>query len=523
VHIQVERSRGLFVAVTALLSAVAALAVWAMTSHGPGLSPDSIDYIAAAESLRHDYVLRSAAGDPLTLFPPGLPMLLAALGLLGMSAETAFRFINALSVAVIVAVTALIASRALQSRAIALLATAVVCMGPVLYDVATMAWSDPLFMALTLSFIAVLQTVGSRGTAWRRAAVAGAIVGIAFSIRYAGLALIPTGVISICLLAWRRGSWRGSVRPSAAFLTAACVIPVLVILRNLRTDGTVFGERVKSIDSPRDAVHNVVGTLKTWVDIMTPGSFRLAVALLLVLLALGAVVTAFEFRRRDRQQQAVVVVVLFTAVFLTYMIISQVQTALDPLNTRLLSPIYVPLVIIFAAVADVLMRRTAQYRAVSIIAGATGVLLIASLSTTAADKLATARKEGVGVNQPHWRASALRPALQQSSTMPIYSNNVVVTWVLVQRTPIRIAPRRAHYRSPELTHDLERLKSDAREGAVLLWFGADDPADWEPGGSDVPLSTIPGIPLGPSGISDSVSLQRIMSADGASLYRVTER
>src|SRR4051794_26508137 len=62
-----------------LAGGVAAAAVVVATSpHGPALSPDSFIYLSTGNALEHGRGFRNYTGAPLTDFPPGYPLALAA-------------------------------------------------------------------------------------------------------------------------------------------------------------------------------------------------------------------------------------------------------------------------------------------------------------------------------------------------------------------------------------------------------------------------------------------------------------
>jgi hypothetical protein len=76
-------------------------------SHGVGLTPDSVDYLSAADSLRAGQGMIQADGRAFVLWPPLYPLLLAAIGeLADVSSHRAALLLNAASLALLVLVTA---------------------------------------------------------------------------------------------------------------------------------------------------------------------------------------------------------------------------------------------------------------------------------------------------------------------------------------------------------------------------------------------------------------------------------
>ena len=70
----VHRSR-----VVALIAAAAGLLTIVATSRGPGLSPDSMEYITGGVNLANGSGITGTDGAPITVFPPALSVV-AALG-----------------------------------------------------------------------------------------------------------------------------------------------------------------------------------------------------------------------------------------------------------------------------------------------------------------------------------------------------------------------------------------------------------------------------------------------------------
>lgn len=133
------------------------VATWIATRHGPGMSPDSVTYLSAARNLAAGHGYTDFTGQALTTFPPGYPALVAVLHVLGFSIATAARVVNAVSFGAVVLLAGTLIRRHTSSRAVALGATALVAVSPALINIASNAWSEPLFCALVLAFVLALE------------------------------------------------------------------------------------------------------------------------------------------------------------------------------------------------------------------------------------------------------------------------------------------------------------------------------------------------------------------------------
>jgi len=185
-------SQGIFV----ILGFAGVAIVLASTSvYGPGLSPDSIGYIVAANSLLSGDGYQGIGGSYVS-WPPLFPTLLAGLGQLGIEPLDGARFINAAVFGLIIFFTGHLLLSHLRSRAIAILGTASLLVSIVLIRVSVMAWSEPLFVLLSILFVIYL----SKFLTERRIGfllLIGIFAALACLQRYIGFTLVLTGFISI--------------------------------------------------------------------------------------------------------------------------------------------------------------------------------------------------------------------------------------------------------------------------------------------------------------------------------------
>ena len=170
-------------------SVACGLLVVVATRRAPHLSPDSMTYLSAAAHLRSGLALSDFTGEPLTVFPPLYPLMLAP----GGTSLLWVRIVGALSVAA----ATLLMSVALRRRVRPLAAVAgAVAFGASqgLVRVASAAWSEAPYAAISLGMIVVLGT--TRMTP-RVAALGGMIAGLGFLTRYAGIGLAATGLAMV--------------------------------------------------------------------------------------------------------------------------------------------------------------------------------------------------------------------------------------------------------------------------------------------------------------------------------------
>ena len=165
--------------------------LWSMRAPGPGLDPDSMSYLAAAESLADAGELRVPFNEwssrestaRLCDFPPGFPIAIAALEKAGVPSERGATWVEAASAFATVAGSTLLVSAATVPSAGAVAAVAVL-VTPALVEDHYVVMSEPLFLALLVAIL------GLAATERPRAYALGVVAGAAAMVRYAGLALL---------------------------------------------------------------------------------------------------------------------------------------------------------------------------------------------------------------------------------------------------------------------------------------------------------------------------------------------
>ena len=204
---------------------------------GPGLDPDAMQYMGAAESLAAHgrYQIPSApwwnsdSTSALAHFPPGFPTALAIPVRLGMTPPQAARLVNALAAAVTAAVVVLLVSEAAASLVAGALAVLALFTMPAMHLVHLSVLSEPLFLACTALALAAMTR--------RRLhpLLAGIPAAVGILTRYAGLSLV--GATALWFFADGRGTLRERLRRAALALLPGLLAQGAWVLRTKRIGG----------------------------------------------------------------------------------------------------------------------------------------------------------------------------------------------------------------------------------------------------------------------------------------------
>lgn len=288
--------------VLAMLIALAAIAsILSITTIGPSITGDAVYYIAGARNILNGDGYARPSGDggvrPITAFPPGFSIALAAWGLFGVDAVRAAALMNSILFGVNLLLVQYLVYLHTRSVLGSLVAGVVLLSTRELHIVHLSAMSEPLFLTLTLAGLAALSLYIRKG---RRPWIllAGLLFGLSAMTRYAGLSwvflLVPAIVFAQDLSRRRRLADLGfsallSLAPAAAW-----------ILRNRAVGGTA-ANRALRFHLTRADVAEALDRASVWLIseemARRPRIILFVIAVSLAMLALTYLATRIYFRR----------------------------------------------------------------------------------------------------------------------------------------------------------------------------------------------------------------------------------
>ena len=220
----------LILATIILLSILGGIIDIYATANGPWGYNDPVEYIATAHSVDAGqgigYVQGHGNFSPIRIHPPFYSLVLASIGLFPVNLIVASRWLNILAFMACIFMAGWIFHRYSRAPAMGILASALLLAFPQMMWMFSSAYSEPLFILLILSgglcLIAFLQR--ERNTIFVGAAV---LIGLTAVTRYAGIAMIAAGALSMLL--FTTGKTWGRIRKAILFGFLAS-LPVLVWL-----------------------------------------------------------------------------------------------------------------------------------------------------------------------------------------------------------------------------------------------------------------------------------------------------
>ena len=321
-----------------LLGALAFVGTLAITSGaGPGLDPDSMSYLIAANTLKHGSGLRDIERDwfaadstmPLAHWPPGYPIAIAAAERAGLDGIAGARFIGALAAFVSVVVIVLLVSEIAGTGA-GMVAAVLVMVTPAVVQVHESVLSEPLFIAL------LVLTLWSMVRAPDRPLVAGVCAGLANIVRYAGVSLVGAAVVWSLL---RAGSARQRIARAAVAATPAIVLQGAWVLRTMHSAGPSSIRRLSVYGEITSTLREGWGTASAW---LVPGMGQSLGIFVAAGAAVLVVVAIWGSRRIGAPRRGVVAAALLAGCYVALVIAS--RTIADPgipLDDRMMAPLLV--------------------------------------------------------------------------------------------------------------------------------------------------------------------------------------
>lgn len=335
------------VALGATLAGV--VGVWVATlRYGIGLTPDSVRYLDGAHSLASGAGY-TANGQAITDFPPGYSWILSQGQHFGVSAIDAARLLSLVAIVATILLAYVLLCRHVLSEGIRTAAIVAIGCSAILLEIYEKALSEHFFVPVLLLFLLVSENLLRGG---RFAVLVGPLVLLAwaaFSLRYAGVVLIVVGALVVYVARRSRGSWT-ALGLAIAYGAVAGSAPLAWMIRNVDAGSGPLGPRAGASASVYTNVTRVANELSTWVATDgAPAIVRrlvLVVVLAVIAVAVGVLATR-DLRTDDRLAPRLPLVALVT-IYGIYLVASASVVAFAAINTRLLVPIFVPIVVLVA-------------------------------------------------------------------------------------------------------------------------------------------------------------------------------
>jgi 4-amino-4-deoxy-L-arabinose transferase-like glycosyltransferase len=420
-----------------VLGLLALLGAWLLkisTPYGLGLIDDAISYVAAARALLAGQgftrIWLASGYEPITHWPPGFPAVMAAVSFF--ARIDPYRSARAINVIVFGANTALLGWlgwKMTRSRVAGIFLALLFLSNRTLLRLHAYALSEPLYLFVSLlAFLAFAAYFDKEKRRWLF--LSGLFVGLAYLTRYAALSLLASLLVALFVL---RPVWRQRLRDTGIFLAGALPPIAAWMLRNQLVGGSATNRAVQWHPVTHE---NLMRGARTFFQFLLPLSelsapvidntfvlvlipFLIFIPLLVWLLLRGGKYF-FSPRKNKRPPVLAWVTALYIFGYLGSLLVSlTLFDAATPLNDRILSPIYLALLILATALAAWIWRKRGAHWLIFSVA-----LIILSVSATAQYKnYLELRETPQGFASWRWRESSVMAAIRElPPDTEIYTN-----------------------------------------------------------------------------------------------------
>jgi hypothetical protein len=445
--------------------------------YGPGLTPDSVAYIATARNIVAGVGVITYDHTPLIEQPPIFPATLAVVSLIFHWDPTVVaRVVNALLFGFVIFLSGFLAFRRLyfSSPVFAYLAAMAVLVSAATIQIAVTVWSELLFASFVL-LVLLFSKDYSESANLGSLLVLSFLVAITTLTRYIGVTLIPVVALQILITG---KSFKTKISHLILFVILASLPLGLWLLRNYSLTGTLVGPRTSSIFTLERDLQLTRDTIVGWYFPEWMAAFRYL--LMILIIAAGIWVALKEDRPYSIKSNFLQIspIVSFILIYTAFLIISARLVAFDQIGDRLLSPIYVPATLILLFFVDGLFhwlsKRTSLQSSTILSLFITAVWLVYPARTTVANALDRIKNGAGGYNTSEWRESSIIHYLLDHSPVEgcaIYSNVPYVLYILAN-LDVKWSPAKYRYNSYEIANELSALQDHwpPEAKACLIWF-----------------------------------------------------
>ena len=470
-----------------VVGALGGILVYLSTPYGIGASPDSTIYIQAAENFvtGHGFSVSRLPNiyQPLTQFPPFYSFSLALFSNLSGTPYDAARllaiFIFMVNILLVGYILYKINPEAHWS---AIVGSLLISVAPPMLGIHVMAWSEPLF--LLLSFLVILtlsKSLENRNFPWLL--IAAILSSLAALTRYAGIALVVTGVLGILFLSQKSKTQR---IVDAMLYSIIGVVPLLALLiHNQAITGSATNRSLVFHPISSSLLLQGIKTITFWLGIPNQLSGWIHLLILSSVVAL-LLILAFMIVRKDSSikytlnfrkmpfHPIIVLMFFFICIYALFLIFSiSFIDANTPLDDRILSPAYsFTLIIIISLIAQFLrsQKSSALRFGMMIILS----LILGSYLSFSIPFVSAARANGIGYSTLAWKNSELIEQIKTISPLiALYSNNPEAIILHTDHSAVRL-PRvfepSSQQNNPKFASELLEIGEKMANGEALIVY-----------------------------------------------------
>jgi len=438
------------------------------TNHnGLGISPDSIYYTSASDAWVKGNGWIQFDQTPLVMFPVGYPFLLGVLHFIfPQSIIPIMPFVNALLFAIVILLSGVMLEKINLSKWFKWILLLLIVFSPTLIEIYSMLWSETLFIVEILVFIFCAQTYFTSAN-FKNLLMVSLVAAIATITRFAGVTLIMTG--GLLLLLDNRLSLLQKIKELFIFGCVSSSLLIINLSRNLYLTNTLTGIRQKG-QTPFATNLKLVGeVIADWL----PGThFIIGFSQIIGAVFIITLGSIFLYRiiKGLTHNSYEKIAATFSIVFVSFMLVSATLSRYEPINSRLMSPLYIPFLFTLSFYGMSLIEWLESKIFKKITQWAIYILSLVALYEFGVYDQANyveVHEGGIGsYSDDDWAFSPLLKELQVNHSyfqmgQPVYSNASHAVYYYAHEN-LSILPEKVHSQKVEAFNQLPQN--------ILIWF-----------------------------------------------------
>ena len=329
--------------IDSFIAAIAGFVIIILFTHhgGIGVSPDSVVYSTTAENLIIKGTLTDFTQRGIIDFPVFYPLFLSAIMWITSLKPLAFApYLNAFLFAMLICVAGYIMEQfSHRSKWYKAAILSCIVLSPALLEDYSMLWSETVFILLLLLFMVMMHRYFQTHSV-SRLMIAALIASVACITRYAGITIIATGAIVILLdtKLYARKKFTHLV----IFSFISSLLLVINLARNYFASGTLTGHRERSLTPFIKNVQNAGNAFCGWLPFLHATNL-VTTCITFLLIAALAFTFIQQFLSKRRIADYLAMSAAFSLLYILFMLVTATLSRFEDLNSRFMSPVFIPL------------------------------------------------------------------------------------------------------------------------------------------------------------------------------------
>lgn len=420
--------------------------------YGIGLTNDSLTYIISSQNFSQTFTFLNFEGSNFVEQPPLYPFVLVLLNIIPVNLYYCITIFNALLYGLLIFIAGKLIFRLTNNIKLSIITGILVIFSYTLFSIYIVAWSESIFIFLIALFLYFAVKYG-KDQKKSDLIILSLIICLCTLTRYIGIS------VTIAYLLYLLINQNKFKNPKLVFgaIVLSCIPLIIILMINYTQTQTFFGNRLPSRFTLGDNISLTFLIISNWVIPYSDIAGFVSAATI----AVTQRINNFYSKYLNN------VFVIFSFVFLSLTIIISSTVAIDTLSYRLLSPVYLPLIIFF--VAYVLSKLVNNKTAKVIFYIYLGCFVMFN-TVKIFNKIQDSIKNGIGYNSVEIRENKLINYIKENPTDLVTYSNFAELLTLFGEKDVKLTPKEFQYNSDTKTDEYNNGDWFNSEKVILVWF-----------------------------------------------------